>query len=140
MRPGRGSVGQHSVLSNTSRGTTFPTQAGSDGSYNLPLLPPGDYDLTVEAAGFERQQVGGLHLTVGQVLPYDVHLTIGSVKSEVQVTAEPPAVQVEQAQQANTVNQQTIEGLPNRFGFYALSIAVVVFGILPFLLIGILKL
>ncbi len=35
------------------------------------------------------------------------------MKSEVQVTAEPPTVQTEQVQQANTVNQQTIEGIPN---------------------------
>jgi hypothetical protein len=74
-----------------------------------PLLPPGDYDLSVEATGFERTQVCGLHLTVGQVLPYDVTMTVGSIKSVVEVTAEPPVVQVAQAQQANTMNEQLIK-------------------------------
>ncbi len=101
------------TLTNGAKGTTFKAESGADGSYVLPLLPPGDYDLSVEAKGFERTQVGGLHLTVGQVLPYDVHLTVGSVQVVVEVTAEPPTVQVEQAQQANTVGEQVIEGLPN---------------------------
>jgi hypothetical protein len=101
------------TLTNSAKGSSSRVQAGSDGSYTLPLLPPGDYDLSVEAIGFERTEVSGLHLTVGQVLPYDVTMTVGSVKSVVEVTAEPPTVQVAQAQQANTVNEQLIEGLPN---------------------------
>ena len=101
------------TLSNADKGTSLKTQTAADGSYTLPLLPPGDYDLSVEAKGFERAQVSGLHLTVGQVLPYDVHLTVGSLQQVVEVTAQPPNVQVEQVQQANTVNEQLIEGLPN---------------------------
>ena len=107
-------VGNASItLTNSAKGTAVKTQSGTDGTYTLPLLPPGDYDLTVSANGFQRAHIEGLHLTVGQVLPYDVTLTVGSVQSVVEVTAQPPLVQVEQAQQANTINDQVIEGLPN---------------------------
>lgn len=101
------------TLSNPDRGTDFKVQSLADGSYNIPLLPPGDYELLVEAKGFEKTQVKGLHLTVGQVQPYDVRLTVGSIVDRVDVTAEVPTIQTEQAQQANTVSQQVIEGLPN---------------------------
>jgi len=107
-------VGNASItLTNAAKGTSVKTQSAADGTYTLPLLPPGDYDLLVSANGFQRAQIGGLHLTVGQVLPYDVTLTVGSVQSVVEVTAQPPLVQVEQAQQANTINDQVIVGLPN---------------------------
>ncbi len=110
---GAGISGATLKLSDPAKGTTANTQTGSGGSYALPQLPPGDYNLSVEAAGFQRAEVNGLHLTVGQVLPYDVTLTVGSVQSVIEVTAQPPTIQVEQAQQANTVNEQLIEGLPN---------------------------
>ena len=110
---GAGIGGASLTLTNTSKGTSLKTRSEADGSYNAPQLTPGDYDLSVEAKGFQRAQVGGLHLTVGQVLPYDVHMALGSIQNVVEVTAQPPAIQVEQAQQANTVNQQVIEGLPN---------------------------
>lgn len=110
---GAGIAGASLTLSNAEKGAVVKTQAGSDGSYTLPLLPPGDYELSVEAKGFERAHIGGLHLTVGQVLPYDVHMAVGELQSVVEVTAQPPTVQVEQVQQANTVGEQVIEGLPN---------------------------
>jgi len=110
---GGGISGALLTLSNPDKGATFKTHADDDGSFTLPLLPPGDYDLTVEANGFQRAHVSGLHLTVGQVLPYDVNMAVGAVQNEITVTAQPPSVQVEQVQQANTVNQQLIDGLPN---------------------------
>ncbi len=115
LDPSGGGISNASLtLSNTEKGTSLKAQAAVDGSYFLPLLPPGDYTLTVEAKGFQTQQVSALHLTVGEVLPYDVVLKVGSVSSEVDVhTASPDVVQVEQAQQANTVDEPTIEGLPN---------------------------
>jgi len=120
----QGSVvgGASLTLSDAAKGTSFKTLTGADGSYNLPLLPPGDYELTVEAKGFEKAQISGLHLTVGLVLPYDVKLTVGSVQQTVEVTAQPPTVQVEQVQQANTIGQQVIEGLPNGTHNFAQSL------------------
>ncbi len=110
---GAGISGASLTLSNAAKGTTFKGETDSNGAFTLPLLPPGDYDLTVEAKGFQRTQISGFHLTVGQVLPYDVHMAIGEVQNVVEVTALPPTVQVEQVQQANTIGEQTIEGLPN---------------------------
>ena len=76
-------------------------------------MQPGAYDLTVEAPGFERTAFKNIVVTVGQIQVYDIHMTIGSVKSVVEVNADPPLVQVEQPQQANTLNQEQIVDLPN---------------------------
>jgi len=110
---GAGIAGATLTLTNSSRGTTVKSESATGGSYVFPLLPPGDYDLSVEANGFQRTKVGGLHLTVGQVVPFDVNLKLGSVQTVVEVDAVPQVVQVEQTQQANTVSEQVIQGLPN---------------------------
>src|SRR5215471_18942508 len=60
------------------------TLTGSDGSYNLPALPIGSYNITVTAAGFETLEARGLKLAVGQVATYDAHLSVGTVKSQVE--------------------------------------------------------
>ena len=101
------------TATNIGKGTAQTTTSTAEGTYNIPLLEPGAYELTVEAPGFEKAVIKGVQLSVGQAALYDVHLVVGSIKNLVVVTAEPPVIQVEQVQQANTVNTQQIENLPN---------------------------
>lgn len=101
------------TATNLSKEASQSTQTADDGTYNIPLLEPGAYDLIVESPGFAKAIIKGVQLSVGQAGIYDVHLTVGSVKNVVEVTAEPAVIQVEQVQQANTVNRNQIENLPN---------------------------
>ena len=43
---------------------TRTTPANSEGFYNFLALPPGNYELTVEASGFQRSVQTGLQLSV----------------------------------------------------------------------------
>ncbi len=114
LDPSGGGV-PHAVVTVTNLGkdSSQKTETADDGTYNIPLLEPGAYELTVESPGFAKAVVRGVQLSVGQAEIYDVHLTVGSVTNEVVVNAEPPVIQVEQVQQANTVNTNQIENLPN---------------------------
>jgi hypothetical protein len=87
------------------------TQAGGD--YRIPALAPATYRVEVESLGFAKIVAPDLVLTVGQVAVYSVHLPVGSITTEVEVTAEIPLVQTEQTQQANIVNNLQVENLPN---------------------------
>jgi hypothetical protein len=90
---------------------TASTQAGE--GYRIPSLAPATYRLEVEAPGFARSVAQSVVLTVGQIAIYDVHLSVGSIQTDVEVTAEIPLVQTEQSQQANIVNNLQVENLPN---------------------------
>jgi len=50
-------------------------------------VPIGAYEVTAEAAGFQRLVRTGLTLTVGQTLRVDLQLTVGEVSPEL-VNAE----------------------------------------------------
>jgi hypothetical protein len=53
------------------------TQSNDSGLYSLPGLPPGKYDITVEAAGFDSQERKGIVLEVAQQAQIDFTLDPG---------------------------------------------------------------
>ncbi len=102
------------TATNPSTGITKVGKSGSDGSYQIPALPPGSYQLTIEAPGFSREVVKALNLSVGQSAAFDIHLKVGTFSDVIEVTGESvPLIQTEQSQQANTVDQRQVEDLPN---------------------------
>ena len=96
----------------TERGTTRTGKTESDGSYVIPTLPPGVYEVRIEAQGFEAAVIPAVEVTVGATAVYDVELHPAGVKAEVQVTTEAPVIEVERTQQANTIDKRQVENLP----------------------------
>jgi hypothetical protein len=102
------------TATNQSTGVHKTAQTAADGHYQISALPPGTYDISVSKQGFRKEIAKGVQLSVGQVLLYDTHLKIGEASESVEVSADSvPLIQVEQSQQANTINQLQVEELPN---------------------------
>jgi len=101
------------TVTNPATGVTRTVKSGGEGTYQVPALPPGTYEVTVEAAGFSKAIAKNIGLTVGEAVPYDIRLALGTVNELVEVTGLPPLIETEQTQQANTVNQRQVENLPN---------------------------
>jgi len=59
-------------------GNTQSSVTQGDGSYTIPLLPPGRYQLSAEKAGFEKTTQGIIVLTVDAHLKIDFQLKVGS--------------------------------------------------------------
>ncbi|HXI94067.1 MAG TPA: TonB-dependent receptor [Blastocatellia bacterium] len=106
-------VGATVTAKSTERGTTRTARTGSDGSYVLPTLQPGVYEVRVEASGFEAAIIPKAEITVGTTSVYDIELQPGGVKAQVEVTSEAPVIEVERTQQANTIDRRQVESLPN---------------------------
>jgi len=101
------------LVTNIDRGISQRVTAGPDGSYQVPLLPPGIYRVEVQFEGFEKAVAQRVELTIGQAAVFDVHLQVGSVKSEVLVTESVALIEAEKTQQANTLPNRQISNLPN---------------------------
>ncbi len=99
------------TLSNPDRGFTREA-AATEGLFQFVAVPPGVYKLRAEAAGFATKVVEGLEVRVGEVVTFTVDMSISTVQTEVVVTADVAAVEVERTQQANTVEQARINNLP----------------------------
>ena len=101
------------VVTNPTTGIRQSQKTEADGTYQIQALPPATYELAVEATGFRRAVANHVALTVGQILTYDIHLTVGSVSQNVEVTDQPLVIETERTQQANTVDNRQVENLPN---------------------------
>lgn len=94
---------------NTSRNTT----SNDEGYYQITALPPGDYELTVEAPNFKKSVLPTVTLTVGQRADLDVALEVGQVSEVVTVSdATAEIVETSRTAVATTVDQQRIDNLP----------------------------
>ena len=105
-------VGASVTLVNKSTGAKKVVKSGAHGEYRIPLLQPGDYDLSVSAAGFEGARTT---VTIGpnQVASGDVKLTIGKATTVVDVAASEPLLHTEDAQISTSFSMEQIQALPN---------------------------
>src|SRR5579864_8691489 len=102
------------TATNPASGLSKSAKTGGDGAYRIPALPPGTYQVTIDAPGFSKEVAKGVELTVGQIQVYDAHLKIGSASETIEVSSDSiPLIQTEQTQQANTINQLQVDELPN---------------------------
>jgi hypothetical protein len=67
---------------NTERSISYKTVTGSEGVYVLPLLPLGDYQVTIEAAGFRKFVRGALTLGADQRLRVDARLELAQLRRD----------------------------------------------------------
>lgn len=106
-------IGAQVTAKSTERGITRTAKTGSDGSYTIPALQPGSYEVRIESQGFETAVIPKAEITVGMTAVYDIELQPGGVKAQVEVTSEAPVIEVERTQQANTIDKRQVENLPN---------------------------
>ncbi len=95
------------------KGISRTAKTDTEGTYQIPALPPGAYKVEIEAQGFNKVVNEKVLLTVGQSLLYDVQLSTGGVTALVSITADTSLIEVERTQQANTISTQQVENLPN---------------------------
>jgi hypothetical protein len=97
-----------------SRSTAIEYRAvsGLEGTYTVPLLPVGVYDLFVIAPGFGNYRQTALTLDVDQRLRLDISLTIGSSQQTVTVNSQAPALQTEESSLGNVMEGRSIQELP----------------------------
>ena len=98
---------------NTSTNFTREVTTNDEGYYQITSLPPGTYEVIVEATGFSRGRVPEVVLTVGQRADLDIPLTVGALDATVEIsTAEVSLVESSSTTVSNTIEQKRINDLP----------------------------
>jgi hypothetical protein len=110
---GKQVVGATVTIQNASTGLSRTQMTNSVGSFSFELIPPGDYQVRVEAHGFKKS-LRSVSALVSAIVDADVQLEIGSVGEVVQVEAASSAVTVdtEDATLGNNFQNQQITQLP----------------------------
>ena len=103
------SVRARSLSTGISRNTTSDAQ----GYYQIVGLPPGEYEVSAEAATFKKSVISGVKLTVGQSADLTIKLELGETSVVVNVTGDDvQLVETSKSGVSNTIDQQKIINLP----------------------------
>lgn len=87
-------------------------QTGVDGTYSIPLLPVGRYEVEVSKEGFQKILRTGITLAVNDNATVDVTLNVGTVTESVTVTAAAPLLETQSGTLKGLVDEQRVVGLP----------------------------
>src|SRR5260370_11252380 len=83
----------------------------ADGLFSATLLPPGDYTVSIKAAGFKSYSVKATVL-LNQTWGLDARFQVGTVNEVVEVTATATAVNTESATTGQPIDSATLRALP----------------------------
>jgi hypothetical protein len=115
VRDPQGAVVQNATVTarNPATNTSRTTTTNDEGFYQIVNLPPGDYEVTVEAPNFKRGVIPAVTLTVGQRADLDIPLEIGQIGESVTITsANTEVIETSRTAVATTIDQQRIDNLP----------------------------
>lgn len=92
-------------------GYTRTVVTNEEGYFSIPLLPPGEYEVTIELAGFGTTK-RTIPLTVGATITVNQSLQVAGVTEVVTVEATSPLVETSATVRTTTLNQEAIDNLP----------------------------
>jgi hypothetical protein len=100
------------TATNVETGALAVAIADERGEYRLMKLPPGQYKLQAELAGFATVLIPNVELLVGQNGTVPFTLKVAAVSEVLTVTAEAPFVDISTSQVSGNVNRRQMEELP----------------------------
>jgi hypothetical protein len=100
------------TLDNPSQSLHYETTSSSTGAYEFLGLPPGTYELAVEAAGFRKWQQKNLQLLVNNPATANATLDIGSTSETVEVSAQTVTLNTTDATLGTAFNENQVKQLP----------------------------
>jgi hypothetical protein len=100
------------TVRNSAKGFERSTSVNTDGEYSILAIPPGIYEVTVEAQGFAKATAKDVRITVGQLADLPVVLNVAGAQETISVSAEAELVETERTSSTNTIEQRRIENLP----------------------------
>src|ERR1041385_3007238 len=82
------------------------------GSYNVPLLPVGPYEVSTTMPGFKQEVRKGINLVGGQEAVIDLTLQVGGNAEQITVNEEAPLVAATTSSTAGLISEAQIKDLP----------------------------
>ena len=88
------------------------TISDARGIYRFMYLPPGAYTVCAKIQGFEICWLRGVPVQVGSTSTADVRLKMGTLETEIRVTAEAPLIDLEKSQKNYNLQVELLETVP----------------------------
>lgn len=100
------------VAKNQATGGEWNSQSDNTGSYLIPSLPIGNYNVTVTVAGFQKTVIQNIILAAATTVTQNVQLQVGQVDQQVLVTVETPVIDASTITMGQVIDQKTTQEIP----------------------------
>ena len=104
--------GAQVTVRETSTGAVARATSDGAGQYVVPFLLPGDYTITVKAAGFKTLVRAGIRLQAQEHPEINLKLTVGQATQTVTVTAATPLLDQENGSIGTDISTSSVADLP----------------------------
>src|SRR5688572_17808055 len=104
--------GAQVVVHNVGTGATWEQTTDASGHFQIPALPPGEYEVQLSLTGFRPQVNRGIRLAVGQVATVDASLELSQITEALEVRADAVTINVTSAAVSGLVGEREIRDLP----------------------------
>src|ERR671913_1899176 len=124
---GRVSDSQGAVLPGVTVTATSPSALGAQttvtsetGNYRFPALPPGNYEVTYELAGFNTLKRSGIAISLGFVANVNVELALATLQETVTVSGASPVIDTTSTRVQQNFKMEQLQSIPNGRDMWAL--------------------
>ncbi|MGH9163716.1 MAG: TonB-dependent receptor domain-containing protein [Vicinamibacteraceae bacterium] len=100
------------TIVNTATGVSTSAVTNERGSFVVPFLTSGTYDVSAEVEGFRKAQRRGVQIRVADRVELNFTLEVGSVSEAVDVTTATPLLETRTASAGQVISQQQFEFMP----------------------------
>src|SRR5256714_10018276 len=105
-------LGATVIGKNTATGFVRSAVTNSSGLYRLPDIPPGPYEITIEAATFKKFGKKGITIDVGQSATIDAVLELGAIEDSVIVNENASMLNSSTAEVSTRFDSRRLSELP----------------------------
>ncbi len=100
------------TLTNPSTGIRRELTSGASGDYDFEAVPPGEYTIVAESAGFAVTTTKGIQLPIGSSITIDIEMPLKAQATTVEVTASGQVVDTSTAGITQLLDSRSVENLP----------------------------
>jgi outer membrane receptor protein involved in Fe transport len=101
------------TVHNAATGLERTTQTSADGSYSIPELPIGNYEVTITQTGFQKSVTRGVDVNIASQRRVDAQLKPGQVTQTVEVSGEAlPEIETTTDTLGGVITAQVVEDMP----------------------------
>ncbi|WP_158750708.1 carboxypeptidase regulatory-like domain-containing protein [Acidobacterium sp. S8] len=102
----------HVTVTNQDTGVSISVSTDPRGDYQASSLPPGNYQLQIEAPGMQTMISKGIVVTVDNTTPVPVTLRVGTANQSVTVTSASPLIDTTSSSLGEVLSGQEVTTLP----------------------------
>lgn len=99
-------------VTNLGTGATRTAVSGHNGSYSVPLLPPGEYRVEISKAGFKLVSYPSITVIVTETQTLNARLEVGAVSEQISVASAAEQLQTASSTLGRVTNEEMVTDLP----------------------------